>query len=725
MAAVQQAPHIQGHGSYGKNVTDALLQEEKIESSSVAKLSKEHDLVLKTFRVLIADLCAQYKAGHPGGAMGMAAIGVALWKYVMRYSPTQSNWFNRDRFVLSNGHTCLFQYTFLHLAGYPAFDFDMLKTYHSEKPESLCPGHPEIEADGIEVTTGPLGQGITNAVGLAMATKHLAAKYNTDGFDVVNNHTWCMIGDACLQEGVGQEAISLAGHWKLNNLTVIYDNNQITCDGSVDMTNTEDINARFRAANWDIIDVYDGCFNVDGIVEALKKAKQSREKPVLVNIRTIIGVGSAVAGKAISHGAPFQADDVQQMKRAYDFDPDQTFVVPQSVREFFADIPSRGKEYVKEWDELVASYSRAHPKLAAEFQSRRDGKLPTNWEAAIPTSFPSEDTPSRKASGLTIQPIAAAHPQFLIGTADLSPSVNLLYPSAVAFQNPSLRTSCEINGDYTGRYIHYGIREHAMAAISNGLAAYNPGTIIPVTSSFFMFYLYAAPAVRMGALQKLQVIHLATHDSIGLGEDGPTHQPIELAALYRAMPELLYIRPGDSEEVAGAWSTAIKYRHGPSIISTSRHALKQQKTTRREKVALGAYVLEECEGKADVTMIGVGAELNFAVDVAAKLREKGLKTRVVSFPCHRLFEQQSVQYKRQVLRRHEGTPAVVIEPYSALEWARYADAGINMKTFGHSLTNQYVYKHFGYEVGSMAERVEKFLADRKSERILPGEYAEL
>ncbi|TKX25544.1 dihydroxyacetone synthase-1 [Elsinoe australis] len=725
MAAVQSAPQVNGHGGYGKNVTEALLQEEKNEQSSVDKLSKDQDLVLKTIRLLIADLCAQFKAGHPGGAMGMAAIGVALWKYVLRYNPREAEWFNRDRFVLSNGHACLFQYCFLHFAGYPAFDLDMLKSYHSEKPESLCPGHPEREAEGIEVTTGPLGQGITNAVGLAMATKHLAAKYNQDGFDVVNNHTWCMMGDACPQEGIGQEAISLAGHWRLNNLTVIYDNNQVTCDGSVDMTNTEDINARFRAANWDVIDVYDGCFDINGIVEALKKARQSRDKPTLVNVRTIIGVGSAVAGQAVAHGVPFKADDVQQMKKTYGFDPEQTFVIPKAVRDFFADIPSRGEQHVKEWNDLVASYSRAHPKLAAEFQSRRDGNLPNDWESLIPTSFPTDPTPSRKASGLTFQPIADKTPTFMIGTADLSPSVNLLYPSKVAFQNPNLKTTCDINGDYSGRYVHYGVREHAMAAISNGLAAYNPGTIIPVTSSFFMFYLYAAPAVRMGALQKLHVIHLATHDSIGMGEDGPTHQPIELAALFRAMPELVYIRPGDSEEVAGAWSAAIKCREGPSMISTSRHALVQQKTTRRDGVSKGAYVLEEVEGRADVTMIGVGAELSFAVDVAGKLREKGLKVRVVSFPSHRLFEKQSVEYKRGVLRRHEGMPAVVIEPYAALGWERYADAGVNMKTFGHSLTNEYVYKHFGYEVGSMAERVERFLDDRKSEKIYPGEYAEI
>lgn len=659
------------------------------------------------------------------GAMGMVAIGVALWKYVMRYNPKQHDWFNRDRFVLSNGHACLFQYCFLHFSGYPAFDFDQLKSYHSEKPESLCPGHPEREADGIEVTTGPLGQGIANAVGLAMATKHLAAQYNKDGFDVVSNHTWCMIGDACLQEGVGQEAISLAGHWKLNNLTVVYDNNQVTCDGSVDMTNTEDINARFRAANWDVIDVQDGCFDVNGIVEALNKARRSGDKPTLVNIRTIIGVGSAVAGQAVAHGVPFKVDDVQQMKKAYGFDPDKTFVIPEAVREFFSDLPTKGEKNVKEWDDLTASYGRAHPKLAAEFKSRRDGVLPSEWESLIPTSFPSDKTPSRKSSGLCIQPIADKLPTIMMGTADLSPSVNLLYPSKVAFQNPTLSTECGINGTYAGRYIHYGIREHAMAAISNGLAAFAPGTILPVTSTFQMFYLYAAPAVRMGALQGLHVIHVATHDSIGAGEDGPTHQPIELAALFRAMPRLTYIRPGDSEEVAGAWTVAIKRTDGPSMISLSRHALPQLSSTKREGVAKGGYILEDVQSP-ELIIIGVGAELSMAVDVAKALRDShGLKVRVVSLPSHRLFEEQSMQYRREVLRRHEQVPSVVIEPYAPIGWERYADAGVCMRTFGHSLTNEYVYKHFGYETNSMANRVWEWLGKRKSGEVLPGEWTDL
>ncbi|KAL5355501.1 Transketolase, thiamine diphosphate binding domain-containing protein [Aspergillus floccosus] len=688
------------------------------------QLSKDHDLVLRTFRMLIADLCQQFGGGHPGGAIGMAAIGVALWRYVMRYAPHTPDYFNRDRFVLSNGHTCLFQYTFLHLTGYKAMTFDQLKSYHSDRVDALCPGHPEIEHEGIEVTTGPLGQGIANAVGLAMATKNLQAKFNQPGYDVVSNHTWCMIGDACLQEGVGLEAISFAGHLKLNNLTVIYDNNQITCDGSVDLTNTEDINAKMRACGWDVIDVENGCYDVEGLVKALEKARAATDKPTFINVRTVIGLGSNVAGQAAAHGAAFGPANVAQMKKENAFNPDEHFVIGDAVRQFFADLPARGEALVQEWNELVKNYTAQYPELGAQFQQRVRGELPSNWKDLIPTSFPEKPTASRASSGLVFNPLAKDIDSFMVGTADLSPSVNMIWPGKVDFQHPDLRTTCGINGDYSGRYIHFGVREHAMAAISNGLAAYAPNTFIPVTSTFFMFYLYAAPAVRMGALQHLQVIHAATHDSIGMGEDGPTHQPIELAALYRAMPNLLYIRPGDSEETAGAWIAALEAKRSSSIISTSRHALPQLKQTRREGVARGAYVLEEAENAA-VTLIGVGAELSFALEIAAQLKEQGVVARVVSFPCQRLFEQQSVEYKREVLRRHRGIPAVVIEPYAPNGWERYADAGINIRRFGHSLPGKAAYKFFGYEIGAMADKVTRYLQRLGEGELLRGEFVDL
>ncbi|OQU97495.1 Transketolase, thiamine diphosphate binding domain-containing protein [Cladophialophora immunda] len=710
--------------SPGYRLVNGEKNDETASKTNVSiQLSTEEELVLKSFRVLIADLCQQFGGGHPGGAMGMAAIGVALWRYVMRYAPHTPDWVNRDRFVLSNGHTCLFQYCFLHLAGYKAMTLEQLKSYHSDRTDCLCPGHPEIEHEGIEVTTGPLGQGIANAVGLAMASKHLAAKFNRPSFDIVSDHVWCMVGDACLQEGVGLEAISLAGHMRLNNLTVIYDNNQITCDGPVSLTNTEDVNAKMRACGWNVIEITDGCWDVRGIVKALEASRESA-LPTFVNCHTVIGVDTAVAGDAVAHGAALGAENVKALKSLYGFDPEQRFIIPDSVREFFSALPSQGQSLVAEWNQKLQRYSQAYPDLADEYARRMKGDLPDNWESLIPQSFPAKSTATRAASGFVFNPLAERLDQFMVGTADLSPSVYMSWKSKEDFEPPSLGT-----GSYSGRFIHYGVREHAMAAVSNGLAAYYPGMFIPVTSSFFMFYLYAAPAVRMGALQHLQVIHAATHDSVGMGEDGPTHQPIELAALYRTMPNLLYIRPGDSEETAGAWIEAIKAKHMSSIISTSRHALPQLTgLTKRTEVVKGAYVLEEVTGLADLTLIGVGAELNLAISVAAGLRTShGLKVRTVSFPCQRLFEAQPRAYQRQVLRRQSGVPVVVIEAYAANGWERYAHAAVCMSTkrFGKSLPGPKAYEYFGFEVPSMVARIRSYLEDLKSDPDLKHDFVEL
>lgn len=369
----------------------------------------------------------------------MAAIGIALWKYTMKYSPTNPNYFNRDRFVLSNGHTCLFQYAFLHLTGYKAMTMDQLKSYHSSRYDSLCPGHPEIEHEGIEVTTGPLGQGIANAVGLAMATKNLGALYNRPGFDLVNNTTWCMIGDACLQEGVALEAIQLAGHWKLNNLVVIYDNNQITCDGSVDLCNTEDVDTKMRACGWDVINVEDGCFDVEGLVRALSSAKASTEKPTFINVRTVIGVGSNVAGDAKAHGAAYGVEAVRDIKTALGMNPDEHFVLHDEVYGFFRDAEPRGQKLEADWRELVEAYGKEFPELHEEFIKRVEGDWPQDWRSIIPSkeSFPTTPTASRKSAGLICNPLAAALKNMMVGTADLSPSVNMIWKGKVDFQHVS------------------------------------------------------------------------------------------------------------------------------------------------------------------------------------------------------------------------------------------------------------------------------------------------
>lgn len=617
----------------------------------------------------------------------------------------------------------------MHLVGYKHMTMEQLKTYHSERTDSFCPGHPEIEHPGIEVTTGPLGQGVANAVGLAMATKNLAATYNKPNFDLVNNMTWCMIGDACLQEGVALEAFSLAGHWKLNNLAIVYDNNQITCDGSVDITCNDDVNSKMRATGWNVIDVFDGTSNIQGLVQAMVAARAS-DKPTFINIRTIIGIGSASAGNAKAHGAAFGAADVANIKRAFGMNPEEHFVVPDSIYDFFHEARSRGEDYEKEWSSLVDGYTREYPELAEEFKLRVEGKMTQDWTKFIPekSKLPTAPTPSRKSAGLVCNPLAENLRNFMVGTADLSPSVNMIWKEKIDFQSPDLKTACGINGRYDGRYIHWGIREHAMASISNGLAAYSKGTILPVTSSFFMFYIYAAPGVRMGALQGLQQIHIATHDSIGTGEDGPTHQPIALAALYRSMPNILYIRPCDSEETAGAFIAAINARSTPSIISLSRQNLTQYpEHSSRDGVQKGAYVLMEQED-ADVTLIGVGAEMFCAVETKKLLEsEYGIKARVVSFPCQRLFEQQSKEYKQSVLKYRGNAPRVVIEAYAVNGWERYADAGYSMSTFGKSLPGKAAYKYFGFDAQSIAPKVQSLVDEVKREGIdsLRGDFRDL
>jgi dihydroxyacetone synthase len=664
--------------------------------------------------------------------MGMAAIGVALWKYVMKYSPHNPDFLNRDRFVLSNGHACLFQYAFLHLTGYKQMTWEQLLSYHSERYDSITPGHPEIEIDGVEVTTGPLGQGVANAVGLAMASKHLGATYNRPGYDVINNMTWCLMGDACLQEGVGMEAFQLAAHWRLNNLCIIYDRNEITCDGSVDLCSSDDVNAKMRAVGFHVIDVADGNYDVEGIVKALITARASKDKPTFINVRTTIGVGSKIAGDAKTHGADLGEEDIAHIKKTFGMDPAKVFDVSEEVYDFFREAIPQGQRLENDWNATMEDYKRDHPELADEFERRIRGEMTSNWKDLLPeiSSLPTSPTPSRKSLGSVLTSLASRIPNFLVGTADLTPSVNLAWPSKTDFQNPDLQPACGQTGDYSGRYIHWGIREHAMAACSNGLAAFNQGTILPVTSTFFMFYIYAAAGLRMGALQGLQSLHIATHDSIGTGEDGPTHQPIALAALWRAMPNFLYIRPCDGEECIGAVTAALDFKQGPSMISVSRQKLPQYPHhSSRAGVQKGAYIFAEAEGEgieADVTLIGCGAEMRFAMEARETLFQKHkIRARVISFPSWTLFERQSRKYRAEVLGQ---APRVIIEAYSPHGWERYADAGYSMHSFGQSLTGEAVYQRFDFERKKIAERVRGWLEEVKAEGgigAMRGEWRDL
>ncbi|GME68939.1 unnamed protein product [[Candida] boidinii] len=682
-----------------------------------------HDLTMRAFRCYVLDLVEQYEGGHPGSAMGMVAMGIALWKYTMKYSPNDATWFNRDRFVLSNGHVCLFQYLFQHLSGLKSMTEKQLKSYHSSDYHSKCPGHPEIENEAVEVTTGPLGQGISNSVGLAIASKNLGALYNKPGYEVVNNTTYCIVGDACLQEGPALESISFAGHLGLDNLIVIYDNNQVCCDGSVDIANTEDISAKFRACNWNVIEVEDGARDVATIVKALELAGAEKNRPTLINVRTIIGTDSAFQNHCAAHGSALGEEGVRELKIKYGFNPSQKFHFPQEVYDFFADLPAKGDEYVSNWKKLVSSYVKEYPELGAEFQARVRGELPKNWKSLLPNELPSEDTATRTSARAMVRAFAKDVPNVIAGSADLSVSVNLPWPGSKYFENPQLATQCGLAGDYSGRYVEFGIREHCMCAIANGLAAFNKGTFIPITSSFYMFYLYAAPALRMAALQELKAIHIATHDSIGAGEDGPTHQPIAQSALWRAMPNFYYMRPGDASEVRGLFEKAVELPLS-TLFSLSRHEVPQYPGKSSVELAKrGGYVFEDAKD-ADVQLIGAGSELEQTVKTARLLRSRGLKVRILSFPCQRLFDEQSVGYRRSVLQRGK-VPTVVIEAYVAYGWERYATAGYNMNTFGKSLPVEDVYEYFGFNPSEISKKIEGYVRAVKSNPDLLYEFIDL
>ncbi|CDK27286.1 unnamed protein product [Kuraishia capsulata CBS 1993] len=683
-----------------------------------------HDLVIRSFRCYVLDLVEQYGGGHPGSAMGMVAIGIALWKYTMKYSPNDPTYFNRDRFVLSNGHTCLFQYLFQHLTGLKSMTVKQLKSYHSSDYHSLTPGHPEIENDAVEVTTGPLGQGISNSVGLAIATKNLAALYNRPGFDVVNNKTYAIVGDACLQEGPALESISLAGHLGLSNLIVIYDNNQVCCDGSVDIANTEDISAKFKACNWNVIDVSDAAEDVATLVRALEYAGRETSRPTLINARTVIGAGAEFENHCNAHGNALGEAGVRAAKVRYGFNPNQKFYFPEEVYDFFSEIPARGDKLVSEWKQLVSAYSKAHPEVAAEFLGRTRGELPKNWKSLLPSEAPTEATATRTTARECVRAFGKGVSSVIAGSADLSVSVDLPWEGVEYFLSPELATECGLSGSFRGRYIEFGIREHSMCAIASGLAAFNPGTFVPITSSFYMFYLYAAPALRMAALQELKAIHIATHDSIGAGEDGPTHQPIAQSALWRAMPNFYYMRPADATEVRACFEKAVELPVS-SLLSLSRHEVPQYPgTSSLAKAKRGGYVFRDVE-RPDFQFIGVGSEMEWVVKAADLLtKTKGYRIRILSFPCQRLFDEQSVSYRRSVLRRGE-LPTIVVEAYVAYGWERYATAGYNMNTFGKSLPVDDVYQYFGFTPESIADRVDSYVKRVKAEPQLLWEFQDL
>ncbi|KAI0974643.1 Transketolase, thiamine diphosphate binding domain-containing protein [Xylaria arbuscula] len=662
------------------------------------------DLAVLALRNFIFDICNQ-NGGHGGSAIGMAALGVALFKYVMRFNPSNPEWFDRDRFVLSNGHTAMFLYALNHLTGFDNWTMKEIRGYGSAKTdgyETLCHAHPEREIPGIEVTTGPLGQGIANAVGLAIASKNLAARYNRPGFDLVKSRVYCMTGDGCLMEGVALEAVSLAGSLGLDNLVLIYDNNAVTCDGPLDWINTEDVNTKMRATGWHVLDIVDANYDVDAVVSTLSYAKTLKGKPVFINARTIIGIGTAVAGTFKAHHGAFDNESIALSKQLAGQDPSTTHVIPPDALDYFRERKARGEQLESSWDSLLQEYKTAHPILAAGFAKAIRGDYGTEWRDIL-TSIDSAQfvgKATRETNGTLIEKIWPAYPAMCGGGADLVNSNKVSYTDADVF-HPTV--------SYAGRYIRYGIREHAMAAISNGLAAYNPGTFIPITATFLMFYLYAAPGVRMGAISHLPVVHFATHDSFAEGQNGPTHQPVEVDSLYRAMPNLTYIRPCDGEEVIGAWMLALEKKTGPTMLSLGRDPVTPMMATDRYKVAKGAYVIQDVAG-AKLTLASCGTNLHYAAAAAEALTADGIPTRVVSCPSFEHFDKQDAAYQESVFP-HDGTPIVSVEEYIATTWARYVTASIGMSGYGFSASNPSNYDRFGLDEKGIQRRARLYLRD--------------
>jgi len=655
-------------------------------------------LAIDTIRTLSIDAINAANSGHPGLPMGAAPTAYALWAGIMNHNPNHAGWFNRDRFVLSAGHGSAMLYSLLHLSGYRV-SLDDLKQFR--QLNSRTPGHPEYgHTDGVDATTGPLGQGIGMAVGMAMAEAHLAARFNREGLPVIDHYTYALAGDGCLMEGVSYEAMSMAGHMKLGKLIVLYDSNGISLDGNLNMSFGEDIRKRAESVNWEYLKVEDGN-DVPAIAKAIEAAKQNLQQPTLIEIRTVIGYGSKkVAGTNKAHGAPLGKEEARATKEAYGWPYEEEFFVPEEVRLHFAQVKQRGAAKEEEWNRLLAAYSKAHPELGRELAQAILGSV-TIEAADILTFDTGKSLSTRVASGEAINHYVKKVPALFGGSADLS-------HSTMTHMNGEPAFAIE---DYAGRNVYFGVREHAMGAVGNGLALH--GGIKPFVSTFFVFSDYLRPAIRLAALQKLPVIYVFTHDSIAVGEDGPTHEPVEHLAALRTIPGLTVIRPTDANETASAWAYALEQTEGPVALVLSRQNLPVYEATRAnlEGVRRGAYILTETGDRPDVILIATGSEVSLAARAKEELEREGISIRVVAMPSRERFERQPEAYKESVLPRSVKKRAA-IEAGISLGWERYAGPEgivLSIDTFGASGSGNAVMEAFGFSVGQVASRVKKML----------------
>jgi len=647
---------------------------------------------INTIRALSVDVVQKANSGHPGAPMGMAPMAHVLFGSHMRFNPKNPSWPNRDRFVLSNGHASALLYSMLHLTGSPFWTLDVLKSFR--ELNSPAAGHPENHFPGIEVTTGPLGQGFANAVGLAMAETHLAARFNREGFPLMDHYTYVFCGDGCLQEGISAEAASLAGHLGLGKLIVLYDDNHITIDGSTDLSFTEDVNKRFESYGWHTLTVENGNEDIAAIDAAIKAAKAVTDKPTLIKVTTIIGYGSGKAGTHGVHGSPLGDADIAAFKQKFGLNPEDKFHVPDSVRAVY-DKTAEGAKREEDWNALVTAYTAKYPTEAAELKRRFEGTLPEGWDKDYPTFTPKDAAAAtRITSGNVLNHFSKILPELFGGSADLNPSCFTYLKSDKDY----------LKGSFGERNVRFGVREHAMAAICNGLSAH--GAVIPFCSTFLNFIGYAYGAVILSALSKERVLYVFTHDSIYLGQDGPTHQPVEKYSTCRATPNLNFWRPSDANETVATYISALRAKETPTVMSLSRQNVPNLEGSSVEKALLGGYVVHSCGcDKPDVILISTGSETSVCVDVAKSLKDK--KVRVVSIPCWEVFDSQSIEYRKSVLPA--GVPVLSVEAGSTLGWERYAHASIGLNEFGASGNEKALQKHFGFDVESVAAKTVKLI----------------
>ncbi len=674
----------------------------------MAKTNSKTDidqLCINTIRTLSLDAVQKANSGHPGLPLGMAPAAYVLWTKFLRHNPKNPKWFGRDRFILSAGHGSMLLYALLHLTGYD-LSLDELKRFR--QLHSKTPGHPEnILTPGVEVTTGPLGQGFANGVGMGIAQAHLAARFNKRGFPVADNYIYCICSDGDLMEGVSYEAASLAGHLKLGNLIYLYDDNQITIDGSTDLAFTEDRTKRFVAAEWHVSEVKDGN-DLKAIEQAIKDAQKVKDKPSLIRIKTIIGFGMPKQGTSKAHSDAPGEEAVRETKRNLGWPEDKFFYIPKEALSRFREAVKTGAKREKEWNALVSKYEKAQPELGVAYKQIRAGSPPDGWEKSLPKFDGVAAAATRAYSGEVINAVADAVPQLLGGSADLKPSNNTYINSSGGFQA----------GAYANRNIHYGIREHAMGSAMNGMVLY--GGVIPFGGTFQTFSDYNRPAIRLAALSQIQTIFVFTHDSIGLGEDGPTHQSVEHLAAMRAIPHIAVIRPCDAHETREAWRSALKSTNAPTVLSLSRQKvalIDRKKFADAKGLHKGAYVLAEAETKSGkpaapkLIIIATGTEVGLAMAARERLNADGTPTRVVSMPCWEFFDAQPQKYRDEVLPPK--VPArLAVEAGVSQGWHKYVgDRGdiLGVDRFGASAPAEDVFPEYGFTVENVVRKAKGLL----------------